>query len=95
MFSLSGPCELIFLLCLIASWTWVVVSRMLYPCCSVNESVCLVCCVFVNSLVKQFAIFLSVVVVLLLNFMEVLRVGRGALLDRPCMVCQRKCVLCL
>ena len=32
MFSLSGPCELLFLLCFIASWTRVVVSVMLYPC---------------------------------------------------------------
>ena len=32
MFSLSGPCELLFLLCIIASWTCVVVSVMLYPC---------------------------------------------------------------
>ena len=32
MFSLSGPCELLFLLCFIASWTCVVVSVMLYPC---------------------------------------------------------------
>ena len=32
IFSLSGPCELFFLLCLIASWTWVVVSVMLYAC---------------------------------------------------------------
>ena len=35
------------------------VSVMLYPlyvlCCSVNGSVCFVCCVFVNCLVKQFA----------------------------------------
>ena len=30
MFNLSGPCELLFLLCVIASWTWVVVSVMLY-----------------------------------------------------------------
>ena len=28
MFSLSGPCELLFLLCFIASWRWVVVSVM-------------------------------------------------------------------
>ena len=27
-----GPCELLFLLCFIASWTRVVVSVMLYPC---------------------------------------------------------------
>ena len=32
MLSLSGPCELLFLLCFIASWTSVVVSVMLYPC---------------------------------------------------------------
>ena len=57
-------------------------------CCSVNGSVCLVCCVFVNCLVKQFAMCLGVVAVLLLNVMEVFSVGGGggALLDRPCMV---------
>ena len=32
MFRLSGPCELLFLLCFIAFWTSVVVSVMLYPC---------------------------------------------------------------
>ena len=32
---------------------------------------------------------------LLLNVMEVFSVGGGALLDRPCMVFQRMCVLCL
>ena len=32
MFSLSGPCELLFFICCIASWTCVVVSVMLYPC---------------------------------------------------------------
>ena len=32
IFSLSGPCELLFLLYCIASWTWGVVSVMLYPC---------------------------------------------------------------
>ena len=32
MFSLSGPCELLFLLCFIASWTRVVVSVMIYHC---------------------------------------------------------------
>ena len=29
--SLSGPCELLFLLCLIAPWTREKVSAMLYP----------------------------------------------------------------
>ena len=32
MFSLSGPCELLLLLCFIASWTRVVANVMLYPC---------------------------------------------------------------
>ena len=55
------------------------------------------CCVsvFVNCFVKQFALFLDVVVILLLNVMEVLSMGGGALLDKPCMVFQRMCVLCL
>ena len=38
--------------------------------------------VFVNSLVKQFANFLGMAVILLLNVMKVLSVGGGALLDR-------------
>ena len=50
--------------------------------------------VFVNCLVKQFAICLGVVAILLLNVMEVFSVGGGALLDRPYMVFQRMCVLC-
>ena len=50
-------------------------------CCSVNESVCFVCCVLDS--------------VLLLNVMEMFSVCGGALLDRPCMVFQRMCVLCL
>ena len=51
--------------------------------------------VFVNCLVKQFAICLGVVVILLLNVMEVFSVGGGALLDRLCMVFQRMYVLYL
>ena len=58
-------------------------------CCPVNGSFCFVCCVFVNCLVKQFAICLGVFVILLLS------VVGGALLDRPCMVFHRMCVLCL
>ena len=38
--------------------------------------------VFVNCLVKQFAISLGVVVILLLNVMELFSVVGGALLDR-------------
>ena len=65
-------------------------------------SVCFVCCVFVNCLVKQFAmclvkqftVCLGVVAILLLNVMEVFSVCGGALLDRPCMVFHRVCVCC-
>ena len=35
------------------------------------------------------------VAILLLNVMDVFSVGGGALLDRPCVVFQRMCVLCL
>ena len=51
--------------------------------------------VFVNCLVKQFALCLGVVAVLLLNVMDVFNVGGGALLDRPCMVFHIICMLCL
>ena len=64
-------------------------------CCPVNGSVRLVCCVFVNCLVKQFAICLGVFFILMLNVMELLCVVGGALLDRPCMDFHRMCVLCL
>ena len=50
---------------------------------------------FVNCLVKQFAMRLGVVAILLLNVMDLFSVGGGALLDRPCMVLQKMCVLCL
>ena len=57
---------------------------------------CVACLtVFVNCLVKQFAICLGVVAILLLNVMEVFSMCGGALFDRPCMVFQRMCVLCL
>ena len=65
-------------------------------CCSVGVFVCLVCLtVYVNYLVKQFAICIGVIAILLLNVMAVFSVGRGALFDRPCMVSQRMSVLCL
>ena len=38
---------------------------------------------------------LGVVAILLLNVKDVFSVDGGALLDRPCMVLQRMCVLCL
>ena len=51
----------------------------------VNRSVCFVCCVFDSVWVKQFAICLGVLAILLLKVMELLCVVGGALLDRPCM----------
>ena len=48
---------------------------------------CVAClAVFVNCLVKQFAMCLGVIAILLLNFTDVFSVCGGALLDRPCMV---------
>ena len=75
---------------------------MFYPCMlCVSLLMCLfVLCVasltvFVNCLVKQFAMCMGVAAILLLNVMEVFSVGGGALLDRPCIVFQIMCVLCL
>ena len=60
MLTLSGPVELLFLLCFIAAWTCVVVSVMLVVCSlSVFLSMCLfVLCltVLVNCLLTEFAI---------------------------------------
>ena len=75
-------------------------SVMLYLCMlCVSLLMCLyvlcVACltVFVNCFVKQFAVCLDEVTILLLNVMEVFSVCGGALLDRPCMVFQRVYVL--
>ena len=75
---------------------------MLYPCilCAALLKYMFVLCVssltvFVNCLMKQFAICLRVVAIVLLNVMEVFSVGGGALLDIPFIVIQRMCVLCL
>ena len=70
------------------------VTSLYFMCCSANGSVCLVCCVFLNCLMKQFAICLDVVVILLLNVMEVLSVGGCALLHRRCMIFQ-ECMCCV
>ena len=51
--------------------------------------------VIVNCLVKQFAMCLGVVAVLLLIVIDVFSMGKGALLDRPCIVFHRMCVLWL
>ena len=61
---------------------------MLYP--------CILC---VAQLVYLFVLcvceLFGEIAILLLNVMDVFSVGGGALLDRPCMVYQRMCVLCL
>ena len=58
-----------------------------FLCFSVNGSICLVC--------SESDSVCEILGVFLLNVMEVLNVGGGALLDGPCMVFLRKCVLCL
>ena len=69
---------------------------MLYPCMlCVALLMCLCVACLMNCLVKQFTMCLGVVAILLLNVMDVFSVCGGALLDRPCMVFQRVCVLCL
>ena len=77
-------------------------SMMSYPCilCVALLMCRLVLCVaclivFVNCLVKQFAMCLGVVAILLLNAMDVFSECGGSLLDRLCMVFQRVCVSCL
>ena len=74
------------------------VSVMLYPCMfcvalSTDLFVLCVACltVFVNCLVKQLAICLALIVILLLSVMELLCVVGGALLDRSCMVFHIMC----
>ena len=69
------------------------VSVMLYPCIVCVAllmdmfDLCVACLtVLVNCLVKQFTICFGVVVILF-------SVCGGAMLDRPCMVFQRMCVL--
>ena len=86
MFSSSRPC------CyfeFVLSSTRVVVSVMLYS-CIVCVALCLT--VFMNCFLKQFAICLGVVAILLFNVMEVYSVCGGALLGKPCMVFQRMCL---
>ena len=77
-------------------------SVMVYPCilCAALLMYLFVFCVacltvFANVLVKQFEICLGVVAILLLNVMDVFSVGGGVLLDRPCIIFQRMCVLWL
>ena len=73
---------------------------MLYPCmfCVALLMDLFVLCVaclteFVNCLVTQFAICFGVFAILLLTVMDLLSVVVGALLDIPCMIFQRMCLL--
>ena len=103
MLNLLGPCEfLFFYFYFVLLPLGVVVSVMLCPCLFyVALLMCLfvlfVACLtmFVNCLVKQLAMCLGVVDVLLLNAMDVFSVGGGAMVNRPCMVFHRMCVVCL
>ena len=73
----------------------VALSMDLFVLCVACFTVVVNCLVkqFAICLVKQFAICLGVFYILLQNVMELLSVVGGALLDRPCMVFQRMCVL--
>ena len=66
--------------------------------CSVNGSVCCVCCVFdrvCELLGETICNMFEWVCNFLLNVTELLSVVGGVLLDRPCMVFQCMSVLCL
>ena len=73
---------------------------MLYPCMFCVSLLmdmfvlCVACLtVFVNCSVKQFAICVGVFAILLFNVMDLFSVAGDSLLDRPCMVFQRMCVV--
>ena len=102
MLTLSGPVELLFLLCFIAVWTCVVVSVMLVVCSlSVFLSMCqFVLCVLcftvlVNCLLHAFAICVGEVNVFSLKVMVLFLCCGFFLLANPYIVFQRVCVLCL
>ena len=73
-------------------------SVMLYPCMlrvallMCLFVLCVACCELFGEIIRN---VLGVVDILLLNVMDVFNVCGGALLDRPCMIFQRVCVLCL
>ena len=91
MLRLSGPTELLFLLCCIASWTWVVVKMMVclgsfYEQPLSNRSVIFMSAVFdsvCELCVETIAIYLGEVALFLLNvIVQFCGVG-AALLERP------------
>ena len=92
-----GECNVISLYCMCFSVNGSVclVCCVFDSVCELLDSVCELLDSVCELLDKQFAICLGVVVILLLNVMELFSVGGGAMWDRPCMVFQRMCVLCL
>ena len=66
---------------------------LLYCLLDLSCSECDVISLYFMCLVKQFAMCLGVVAILLLNVMDVFSVDGGTLVYRPCMVFQRMCVL--
>ena len=100
MLTLSGPVELLFFLCFIA--TFVMVSVLLVVCSlSVFLSMCLfVLCVLcltvlVNCLLNAFAICVGEVSVYSFKVIVLYLCCVGVLLASSCIVFQRVCVLCL
>ena len=99
MLILSGPVELLILLCLIASWTCDIVScKNLYRCCmqftnvSVYYSVCATCFIVVmNYLLNAFVICLSMVI----EYYTVILYLDRLFIATPCMVLHSLCVFCL
>ena len=74
-----------------------VISLLFLVTLLMDQSVLLVACltVFVNCLVQQFTMCLGVVAIFLLNVMDVFSARDSDLLDVPCMVFHKMCVLCL
>ena len=78
--------------CLIFSLS-VVIFSLLYCLLELRSGECDVVSLYVICL---FCVArLTVYDILLLNVMDLFSVDRGVLLDRPCMVFERMCVLCL
>ena len=97
-----GPCGVVVFAMFFAAWTCVVVSVMLVVCSlSVLLSMCLlVLCVLcltvlVNRLLNEPAICVGDVIVFSLKVIELFLGCVGVLLDNPCIIFQRVCVLCL
>ena len=65
--------------------------------CESNRAgpMCFRCLIFSLSGPCGLLFLLSFIAILLLNVMEVFSVSGGGLLDGPCLVCQRMCMLCL